>query len=275
MSTNGNPSSHPETKRPWSDRATALGTLMVGIAAVAALLLTWQSVREGNGQLQATEQGQITDRYTAAITDLGSRLTDVKLGGIYALQRIMQDSPRDQTTIIAVLCAFVRDNANAAIIKTGPDHPSADIQAALTVVGTRDTTHDSATVVDFNFAQLTGANLAHMNFTGADFAYADLTDSMLTAAHLDGADLTNAHLGSADLANAYLGGAVFTRAYLGHAVFTGATLVKAIFIRTCLVHAVFVRANYAGADFTDAIRVDAVGLSTRDRPARPKPGCMP
>jgi hypothetical protein len=274
MSTNGNPSDHPKTKRSLSELATALGTLMVGIAAVAALLLTWQSVREGNGQLQATEQGQITDRYTAAITDLGSRLTDVRLGGIYALQRIMQDSPRDQPTIIAVLCAFVRDNANAAIIKTGPDHPSADIQAALTVVGTREIAHDDlTTVVDFNFAQLTGANLANMHFTGADFANADLTDSMLTAAHLDGANFTYAHLGSANLANAHLGGAVFTRAYLDHAVFTGATLVKAIFISTCLVHAVFVRANYAGADFTHAIRVDAVGLSTRDRPDRPKPGC--
>ena len=41
---------------------------------------------------------------------LGPGLIDIRLGGIYALQRLMQDSPRDQSTVIAVLCAFVRDS---------------------------------------------------------------------------------------------------------------------------------------------------------------------
>ncbi len=109
MSSGGNPQGHSATTRSWSDRMQAIETLLVGISAIAALLLTWLSVRATNGQLQTTEQSQITDRYTAAISDLGSNSVDVKLGGIYALQRIMQDSPRDQPTIAAVLCAFVRD----------------------------------------------------------------------------------------------------------------------------------------------------------------------
>ena len=78
----------------------AIGTVLIGIAAIAALWFTGQSVRATNGQLEETrqqlqivEQGQITDRYNAAITNLGSPSVDVRLGGIYALQRIMQDSP--------------------------------------------------------------------------------------------------------------------------------------------------------------------------------------
>ena len=71
-------------------------------------------------QLQIAEQGQITDRYNAAIINLGSPSVDVRLGGIYALQRIMQDSPPDQSTIVAVLCAFVRDHANAVNRRIGP-----------------------------------------------------------------------------------------------------------------------------------------------------------
>ena len=70
-----------------------------------------QAQRATNTQLRIAEQGQITDRYNAAITNLGSRSIDVRLGGIYALQRLMKDSPRDQPTVIAVLCAFVRDQA--------------------------------------------------------------------------------------------------------------------------------------------------------------------
>jgi hypothetical protein len=55
----------------------------------------------------------------------------------YAVQRIMQDSSRDQPTIVAVLCAFVRDHANAATVKSAhsstspaPGQVPTDIQAA-------------------------------------------------------------------------------------------------------------------------------------------------
>ncbi|WP_371621563.1 hypothetical protein OG245_00620 [Streptomyces sp. NBC_01116] len=44
------------------------------------------------------KEGQITDRYTAAVGNLGEDKMDVRLGGIYALERIMQDSRRDQPT---------------------------------------------------------------------------------------------------------------------------------------------------------------------------------
>jgi hypothetical protein len=106
-------------------------------------------------QLQLADQGQITDRYNAAITNLGSPSIEVRLGGIYALQRLMEDSPRDQSTVIAVLCAFVRDRTESAarLGKSRASRLATDIQAALTVVGTRDSAHDGrTTVVDFTDA---------------------------------------------------------------------------------------------------------------------------
>jgi hypothetical protein len=99
----------------WRAGVTLTFQNLTGIAAVLALIFTGLQVRATNGQLQETkdqlqitEQGQITDRYNAAIANLGSTSIDVRLGGIYALQRLMQDSPRDQPTVIAVLCAFAR-----------------------------------------------------------------------------------------------------------------------------------------------------------------------
>ena len=93
--------------------------ILPGVASVAALItaiVTLVSVSATENQVQiarqgqaTAEQGQFTDRYNAASTNLGSRSIDIRLGGIYAPQRLMQDSPRDQPTIIAVLCAFVRD----------------------------------------------------------------------------------------------------------------------------------------------------------------------
>jgi hypothetical protein len=111
------------TTRPPRDWIQISVTALPGLAAVIALIFTYVSVNATNGQLQITEPGQITDRYNAAITNLGSPSVDVRLGGIYALQRIMQDSPRDQPAIIAVLCAFVRDRAKVATVRPGvPRH---------------------------------------------------------------------------------------------------------------------------------------------------------
>lgn len=120
-------------------------TALPGLAAVIALIFTWVAVSATNNQLQITEQGQITDRYNAAITNLGSSSIDVRLGGIYALQRLMQDSPRDQSTVVAVLCAFVRDHTKSPYVPPAPGpgiqvlplpiQPPTDVQAALTVVG--------------------------------------------------------------------------------------------------------------------------------------------
>ncbi len=202
-------------------------TALPGLAAVIALIFTSLAIRATGDQLQIAEQGQITGRYNAAITNLGSPSVDVRLGGIYALQRIMQDSPRDQPTIVAVLCAFVRDHANAATAKPthtlrtpqtslALTHPPTDIQAAVTVVAKRDPAYDGFTVaygstlalpapvVDFNHTQLAGANLAGADLTGADLTGADLTGADLTGADLTGADLTGADLTGADLTGADL-----------------------------------------------------------------------
>ncbi len=68
--------------------------------------------------LRLTEQGQITERFTRAIEQLGSDKLEIRLGGIYALERIagdslaMETSPgRDYATIMEVLTAYVRQNA--------------------------------------------------------------------------------------------------------------------------------------------------------------------
>ncbi|TKK85217.1 hypothetical protein FDA94_26455 [Herbidospora galbida] len=48
------------------------------------------------------EQGHVTDRYTKAIEQLGSDKLDIRLGGIYALERIARDSARDHPTVMEV-----------------------------------------------------------------------------------------------------------------------------------------------------------------------------
>jgi hypothetical protein len=53
----------------------------------------------------------VTERYAKAIEQLGSDKLEVRIGGIYALERIARDSARDHPTVMEVLAAFVREHS--------------------------------------------------------------------------------------------------------------------------------------------------------------------
>jgi hypothetical protein len=95
----------------WARRLEVVTVVITALVAVGGL---WYSNIQDRQQRQTVIEGQITDRYTAAITNLGAQEMDVRLGGICALQRIMQDSHRDQPTIVEVLSAYVRGRAPPA-----------------------------------------------------------------------------------------------------------------------------------------------------------------
>jgi uncharacterized protein YjbI with pentapeptide repeats len=216
--------------------ATAIG---VGGTAIVGVVGFWASVRNTNRTtaltlraVELTEQGQVTDRYSKAIEQLGSEKIDVRIGGIYALERIAHDSPRDHPTIMEVLAALIRehsreqwppaeDGAEPAERATRPD-----VQAAVTVMGRRTIGHDkqpinlaaaNLTRADLADARLGGANLARVNLTYADLDRADLASTYLALADLTGADLDRADLTGTDLTGTVLTGANFTRANLARA----------------------------------------------------------
>ncbi|MCG8919424.1 pentapeptide repeat-containing protein [Actinokineospora sp. PR83] len=54
------------------------------------------------------EARRITDLYTKAVEQLGSEKAPVRLGGLYALERLAQDHAEQRQTIVNVLCAYLR-----------------------------------------------------------------------------------------------------------------------------------------------------------------------
>jgi hypothetical protein len=82
--------------------------LLGGLYVTAQTLRTSQETLRTNQEtlrinqeaLRVTQEGQITERFGKAIEHLGDkeRLT-VRLGGIYALERIAKDSPKDHWQI--------------------------------------------------------------------------------------------------------------------------------------------------------------------------------
>ena len=94
-------------------------TLGAGLFAAGALVYTARNFTISRRIVELTlrtvelsEQGQVTDRYTKAIEQLGSDKLDVRIGGIYALERVARDSARDHPAVVEVLAAFVREHSH-------------------------------------------------------------------------------------------------------------------------------------------------------------------
>lgn len=222
---------------------TQLLTLAAGVFVAGALWFTAQNYR-------LSRQGQVTDRYTKAIEQLGSDKLDVRIGAIYALERIARDSVEDHPTVMEVLAAFIREHSREqwlppAMDDPGPNMPErairSDVLAAISVIRRRNPKHDSwrinLTGSILPGVYLRGASLAHANFTGADLTGADLIEADLTHADFTDADLTRANLATANLGGADLIRTDLTNAYL---------------YRTVLFAARFTEANLDGTNFTDA-----------------------
>jgi uncharacterized protein YjbI with pentapeptide repeats len=198
-------------------------TLGAGLFAAGALIFTalnfslLRRTSERADQWQRrtyelTEQGQVTDRYTKAIEQLGSDTPDVAIGGIYALERIARDSPRDHPTVMEVLSACIRVHSREQWPKPDADGTTRerttrpDIQAALTVIGRRNPERDIRPI-NLSGANLIRADLDGANLTGAVLNSVDLTGASLRGATLDGANLQGVKLTGTNLKDAHLAGA--------------------------------------------------------------------
>lgn len=214
------------------------------------IMLTALSLFYTHQNLASSQQGQITDRYTKAVDQLGSDKLDIRLGGIYALERLAVDSPRDDRTVYDVLTTFAREHAPKSKAKT-PDQPTTDIQAALTVIGRRKPVDDGFKVdlgdVHLEGAHLTYAHLSGAHLSGAYLSSAYLFDSDLTYANLGTTDLSGAVLYDANLSGAELGGANLSGAELA-----GANLSKASLVYVNLSNAILVNAHLSGVNLTGA-----------------------
>ena len=105
--------------KPGTDQANAkLDAVRTGLAAGAGagaavgLMLAFrrqhhQEIATVLTDLDATER-RITELYTKAVEQLGSDKAPVRLGGLYALERLAQDNPAQRQTIVNVICAYLR-----------------------------------------------------------------------------------------------------------------------------------------------------------------------
>ena len=110
---------HRQRRKPGTDRANAsLDAVRTGLAAststgaAVGLMLAFrrqhhQEIATVLTDRNATER-RITELYTKAVEQLGNDKAPVRLGGLYALERLAQDNTAQRQTIVDVICAYLR-----------------------------------------------------------------------------------------------------------------------------------------------------------------------
>ncbi|WP_160161196.1 pentapeptide repeat-containing protein [Actinomadura sp. K4S16] len=234
------------------------GVLLIGVLlAGGSLIVTAFTFRIGQQEQRTAREGQITDRYTRAVEQLGSAKRDVRTAAVYALERIAADSPRDRTTVRDVLAAFVREHDPSPAVEDNklPTEPDTDVHAALAVLARRAADSQTAGALDLHAirtpgAGLSAATLTNANLTSADLAKAHMYHADPTSANLIYADPTSANLIYADPTSANLIYADLTSADLTDANLTSANLPHANLTRATLYQANLADANLTGADLS-------------------------
>ena len=209
-----------EYRRTWAQ-------IIAGLIVLLGLYFTWRRV-------EIAQEQQVTERFTRAIDQLGAaddrghKKLEIRLGGIYALERIARDSARDHWPIMETLTTYAREHAplrpTENTQETGfirppqtaqrqqapnkPDDgldpetipvPEPDIQAILTVIRRR-TRH-------YGNGEVERLALHETDLRRGNLGEAHLERAYLGGAHLEGADLGETHLEEAVLFGAHLEGA--------------------------------------------------------------------
>jgi hypothetical protein len=234
-----------------SARTAALQAL-AGLVLITGAAATWW-------QVHISRQGQITDRYAKAVDQLASPSVEVRIGGIYAMERIARNSAADRDAILFLLGAFVRIHSPwPAGAPDGPQHPTPavdqtlpwmrvrapDIQAAMGTIGRLPRSREEP-AISLSRVDLRSIALRDARMNRSRFRYTNLARSVLGGVWLEHADLTAADLRSASLHHAHLAGANLSRALLQSAN---------------LHHADLRQANLRGANLSNAA-LDAAQLT--------------
>ncbi|WP_414898248.1 pentapeptide repeat-containing protein [Rhodovulum sp. YEN HP10] len=253
---------------------------LVLAAFVGIPFLVWRSI-VAQKQVDVAEQGLITDRLNKAVEGLGAektvkrRLThpdgstgieettepniEVRIGAIYALERISRDSDRDHVNVMEILCAYIRENSHrppssqplsrseetdAAKASLSELTDLTDVQTALTVLGRRAESQRQLETSARYRLSLSRCNLAKCDLSGADFSRADFAGSNLNDAFLYRSRFRDCNFTSASMKRVQGYDSIFEGAVLEYA-----NLSQAIFNRSRFL---FSPEAQIGADFSQA-----------------------
>ena len=261
--------------------STTLRNVGLGIAGIIALIFAFWRSHTAERQADTDRHGLFNERYQKGAEMLGSPVLSVRPGGIYALQSLALEQPKQYYLhIMLLLCAFVRYPTPDSTVKkmqTEGDGTASrryrireDTQAAMDAImacrrqsiSLEECRNDRPNLAraDLRGARLPGAILCGARLDRANLSGARLSKVNLSGASLSRVILTGARLEGADLSGTRLSDANLCRAKLDRAKLPNARLNRAILSDATLSRATLSGARFSGADLSRT-RLDRTNLS--------------
>ena len=244
-----------------------------------------------HAEVDAAER-RITEIYSKAVEQIGSTNAAVRIGGLYALERVAQGHPIHRQTVTSVICAYLRMPFEPQKKYLDKEELSADEEIRHRELLQEDQVRITAqrilhhhlqpklkdaywgiVNIDLTYAHLGSVNFTEADLSGADFSYANLELAKFNKANLSGVDFTRANMRLSYLSGADLREAVFVLSDVSAAKlvgadlsntriidsrfersdFTGAKLIQARFPDVSLIGADLSTAHLAGADLSKSL----------------------
>jgi uncharacterized protein YjbI with pentapeptide repeats len=188
--------------------------ILGGIAFFSTFYFSYKTYILSNEQ-------QITNRFTETIRLLSDSNRDIRIGALYALERLCKDSEKDKISILQIINAYIRNRApqsskdilhrfvDSSLNKASSDdyscsfyHPSnevyvfqvdttkqeLDIQVAIAILGTN---NSGQVPLNFTGLNLQGIDFRALDLSNSDFSYCDLTSDDFGKATIDSCKFNN------------------------------------------------------------------------------------
>jgi hypothetical protein len=256
--------------------------ILGGAVVLAGLFVAWQRTHAALKAVEATERGQVTERFTRAIEHIGAihgagtqkerPNIEVRLGGIYALAQIAREAKDTDDNlrmqIVEILAAYLRENATPSAksqrwitddsLEKGGfyyDRPREDVQATLNALVGRQCISETSDRLSLWGGYFAGTELGRTNFKSARLAGCSFRDTFLA-----NATLMNTSLHHADLGMAILKGADLRSAVMDWCGLQGADLSDSKLQRASLAHADMTNAKLLNANMQNTDLSSTLGL---------------
>ncbi len=215
---------------------TALVQAAAGLAVLVGLVFTARTVN-------LTRHGQVSERFTKAVGQLGDESLDIRSGAIYALEQVAIDSRRYRLTVLEVLQTYVAGRRPEVLPVPGREAGlvERDVQVAMTVIGRRREAWRELDPVKVYALDLPGLRVPRANLKRLNAYHARLDRASFVSSNLESAGFGWVKLRNGFLSGARLRGASFLRADCSNTYFPGADLRKADFS-----HAILDCADFSG-----------------------------
>ena len=267
----------PQAQFEVRDRARLTMAAIGGaVVVLVGVYINWRRVSAMERQVTTLQLGQITERFTRAIDQLGAvraghePAPEIRAGGVRSLERIARESVEDFWPVLDILTAYLRaecrweapypDSSEDSPFPKGYEPVPEEILNRMDVAFTVEAVvrlwprEPEMVPTPLNLANtfVPNISLQEKYLRGANLEGAGLYLAVLAGADLRGANLRGAFLRRTNLRGADLRGADFWGAILEAARLQGADLRGAFLLGADLRGASLEGADLRGADLTRA-----------------------